>query len=111
MKGLPLKKLRQFCVIFHRINFKLNFTSEIPGDQILIPSHLIQTRRLNTTLISHGEEEHTHFEDRFIHLSKILVDFRNDRNKEYLLQLRERFKHKNGKGLDTCNKDDIVLMY
>ena len=62
-------------------------------------------------MINQSEEEHTHFEDRFIHLSKTLVDFKNVRNKEYLLQLRERFKHKNGKGLDTCNKDDIVLMY
>ena len=28
-----------------------------------------------------------------------------------MLQLREHFKHKNEKGLDICNKGDIVLLY
>ena len=55
-------------------------------------------RRRNTILINQSEEEYTHFEDRFICLSKILVDFRNRWNKEYLLQLGEHFKYKNKKG-------------
>ena len=54
---------------------------------------------------------YTHLGDRFVYLSKILVDFRNRWNKEYLLQLREYFKHKNEKGLDACNKDDIVFVH
>ena len=28
-----------------------------------------------------------------------------------MLQLREHFKHKNEKGLDKCNKGDIILVY
>ena len=28
-----------------------------------------------------------------------------------MLQLREHFKHKNEKGLDTCNKGEIVFVY
>ena len=78
--------------------------------EVLTPSHLIYGRRINTISINHSEVEHTHFEERLIHLSKILVDFRN-RNKKYLLQLREHFKHKNEKGLDICKKGDIVLVY
>ena len=50
-------------------------------------------------------------ESRFVYLSKILVDFRNRGNKEYLLQLREHFKHKNKKGLNACHKGDIVFVY
>ena len=46
-----------------------------------------------------------------IDLSKILVDFRNRWNKEYLLQLGEHFKYKNEKGLDICNKGGIVFVY
>ena len=92
-------------------NRPLTFTYEIPGDEVLTPSHLTHGRRINTISMNQSEEEHTHFEDRFIHLSKILVDFRNRWNKEYLLQLREHFKHKNEKGLDICNKGDIVLVY
>ena len=61
--------------------------------------------------INQSEEEKTDFEDRFIYLSKILVDFRNHWNKEYLSQLREHFKHKIEKGSDICNKGDIVLAY
>ena len=87
------------------------FAYEIPEDEVLTPSHLINGRRINTISINQSEEEHTNFEDRFIHLSKVLVDFRNRWNKEYLLQLREHFKHKNEKGLDRCNKGDIVLVY
>ena len=46
-----------------------------------------------------------------IDLSKILVDFRNRWNKEYLSQLGEHFKYKNEKGLDICNKGNIVFVY
>ena len=79
--------------------------------EVLTPSHLIYGRRINTISINHSEVEHTHLEERFIHLSKILVNFRNRWNKKYLLQLREHFKHKNKKGLDICKKGDIVLVY
>ena len=48
--------------------------------------------------------------DLFI-LSKILVDFRIRCNKDFLLQLREHFKHENEKGLHTCNKGEIVFVY
>ena len=89
-------------------NRPLTFIYEIPGDGVLTPSHLIHGRRINTILINQSEEEHTHFEARFIRFSKILVDFRNRWNKEYLLQLREHFKHKNEEGLNICNKGDIV---
>ena len=89
----------------------MTFAYEFPGDEVLTPSHLIHGRRINTISINRREEEHTHFENRLLHLSKILVDFRNRWNKEYLLQLREHFKHKNEKGLDICNKGDIVLVY
>ena len=61
-------------------------------------------------MINQSEEEHTHFEDRFINLTKILVDFRNRWNKEYLLQLGEHFKYKNEKGWDTCNKGNIIFL-
>ena len=88
----------------------MTFTCEIPGDEVLTPSHLMHGRRINAILINQSEEEHTHFEARFIHLSKILVDFRNCWNKEHLLQSREHFKHKN-EVLNICNKDDIVLVY
>ena len=93
------------------INRPLTFIYEIPGDEVLTPSYLIHGRRINTILINQSEEEHTHFEDRFIYLSKILVNFRNRWNKEYLLQLREHFKYKNEKGLDICDKGGIVLVY
>ena len=91
-------------------NRPLTFTYEIPGDGVLTPSHLVHGRRINTISINQSEEEHTHFEARFIHLSKILVDFTNRWNKEYLLQSREHFKHKN-EVLNICNKGDIVLVY
>ena len=61
--------------------------------------------------LNQSKKERTHFEDRFIYLGKILVDFRNRSSNEYLLRLREHFKNKNEKGLDTCNKGDIVLVY
>ena len=54
-------------------------------------------RRLNAISISQSEEEYTHFEDRFICLSKILVDFRNRWNEEYLLQMGEHFRYKHEK--------------
>ena len=92
-------------------NRLLTFTYEIPGDEVFMPSHLIHGRRINTILINQSEEEHTHFEDRFIHLSKILLNFRNRWNKEYLLQWPEHFKRKNKKGLDICTKGAIVLVY
>ena len=92
-------------------NRPLTFTFKIPGDEVLTPSHLIHGRRINTLSINQSEEEYVYFEDRFIHLSKILVDFRNRWNKEYLLQLREHFKQKIEKGLDICNKGDIALLY
>ena len=66
------------------INRPLTFIYEILGDEVLTPSHLIHGRRINTISINQSEEEHTHFEDIFIHLSKILVDFRNRWNKEYI---------------------------
>ena len=91
-------------------NRTLTFTYEFPGDEVLTPSHLIHGRRINTISINRREEEHTHFQNRFLHLSKILVDFRNRWNKEYLLQLREHFKHKN-ESLDICKKGDVVLVY
>ena len=68
-------------------------------------------RKLNTISINESEDDYTHFEDTFICLSKILVDFRNRSNKEYLLQLGEHFKYKNEKGWDTCNEIDFVFVY
>ena len=47
----------------------MTFTNEIPGDEVLTPSHLIYGRRINTISINQREEEHRHFEGRFIHLS------------------------------------------
>ena len=95
-------------------NRPLTFTYET-GDELLTPSRLIHGCRLNVILINQSEEEHTHFEDGFVCLSKILVDFRNLWNKEHLLQLVEHFKYKNEKGLDTsmdtCNKGNIVFVY
>ena len=49
-------------------------------------------KSINTISINQSEEEYTYFEDRFICLSKIFVDFRNRWNKEYLFQLGEHFK-------------------
>ena len=56
-------------------------------DDLLTSSHLIHGHRLSTISFNQREDEHTHFDDRFICLSKILIDFRNRWNKEYLLQL------------------------
>ena len=66
------------------------------GDKVLTQADI--GRSLNTILINQSEEEHTHFEDRFINLTNILVDFRNCWYEEYLLQLGEYFKYKNEKG-------------
>ena len=55
------------------------------GGELFNTWYLIHGRRLNTIWINQSEEDHTQFEDRFIYLSKILVDFRNRWNKEYLL--------------------------
>ena len=64
----------QLEAVLHEIDLTLNnrrltFTDEIPGDEVLTPSHLIHARRINTISINQSEAEHTHFEDRFIYLS------------------------------------------
>ena len=76
----------------------------------LKPSHLIHGRRLDTISINQSEVEHTYLVDRFVYLSKSLIDFRNRWNKQYLLQLSEHIKYRN-EGLDTCNKGEIAFVY
>ena len=93
MQRLPLRNLRQFQTNNFKqsiVNLYLrNGRQGFDIKQTLVVD-LIQAKR--------SEEEHTHFEDRFINLTKILVDFRNRWYKEYLLQLGEHFKYKNEKG-------------
>ena len=68
-------------------------------------------RRLDTISINQSQKEPP-LEDfkKFQKMQKILFNFKNRQNKEYLLQLREHFKRKNDKVLDKCNKGDNDLV-
>ena len=64
------------AVFYMKENRALTFTYET-GDKVLTPSHLICWG--NTISINQSKEQDTHFESRFVYLSKILVDFRKQR--------------------------------
>ena len=92
----------------------LTYEYDEVGEEMLMPSHLIYNWRLlsmSEEAKNDEEESTTGFLKHFRYLAKLRIHFWNQWRREYLSDLREHHRNRNGSNNLKVRKGEIVLVH